>query len=115
MDFRALALSLPETTEKEAWGHPTFRVRDKMFAMLGVGDDHSVRVKSTLDEQTALTQMDPETFSVPGYVGKYGWIRIQLDRVDPEELSELVTEAWRMTAPKRLVKAFDEAHPVAGE
>jgi hypothetical protein len=48
-------------------------------------------------------------------VGKYGWIRIELDRVDPEELTELVTEAWRLTAPKRLVKAFDEAHPVVGE
>ena len=32
IDFRALVLSLPEATEKEAWGHPTFRVRNKMFA-----------------------------------------------------------------------------------
>ncbi|MEA2444724.1 MAG: hypothetical protein QOJ12_2016, partial [Thermoleophilales bacterium] len=102
MDFRALALSLPETTEKDAWGHVTFRVRDKMFAIMGMAGEDNVRVKSTLDEQTALTQMDPETFSVPGYVGKYGWIRIELERVDPEELAELVTEAWRLTAPKRL-------------
>ena len=34
--------------------------------------------------------------------------------VDPDELRELVTEAWRLTAPKRLLKAFDEAHPVPG-
>src|SRR5215218_1879730 len=100
MDFRELALSLPEATEKEAWGRPTFRVREKMFAMVA-SDLSTASVKSTLDEQRALTQMDPGTFSVPRYVGKHGWIGIVLDRVDPDELRELVVEAWRMTAPKR--------------
>lgn len=111
MDFRELALSLPEATEKETWGHPTFRVRNKMFASAGT-DLSTATVKSTLDEQRALTQMDPDTFSVPAYVGKHGWIGILLDRVDPDELRELVVEAWRMTAPKRLVKAWDDQHPL---
>jgi hypothetical protein len=111
VDFRAAALSLPDAVEKEAWGHPTFRVRNKMFATMAP-DGSTASVKSTLDEQRALTQMDPDTFSIPAYVGKHGWIGIQLDRVDPDELRELVTEAWRMTATKRAVKAFDEAHPV---
>ena len=111
MDFRELALSLPEATEKEAWGQPTFRVRNKMFAM-AASDGSSATVKSTLDEQRALTQMEPDTFSVPAYVGKHGWIAIVLGRVDPEELRELVIEAWRMTAPKRLVKVWDDQHPL---
>jgi hypothetical protein len=111
MGFRELALSLPEAVEKETWGHPTFRVRDKMFGSMS-NDGTSGTVKSTLDEQRALTQSDPDTFSVPAYVGQHGWIGIQLDRVDPVELRELVTEAWRMTAPKRLVKPFDAEHPV---
>jgi hypothetical protein len=111
MDFRELALSLPEATEKETWGHPTFRVRNKMFAS-AASDGSSATVKSTLDEQRALTQMDPDTFSVPAYVGKHGWIGIALDRVDPGELRELTVEAWRMTAPKRLVKTWDDEHPL---
>jgi hypothetical protein len=111
VDFRTLVLSLPEATEKEAWGHPTFRVRNKMFATAAT-DLTTATVKSTLDEQRALTQSEPETFFVPKYVGKYGWIAIQLDRVDEDELRELTIEAWRMTAPKRLVKAWDEEHPV---
>lgn len=111
MDFRTLALSLPEATEKETWGHPTFRVRDRMFAAAAT-DLSTGTVKSTLDEQRALTQMEPETFSVPPYVGKHGWIGIAIDRVDPGELRELVIEAWRMTAPKRLVKAWDDEHPL---
>jgi hypothetical protein len=111
MDFRSLALSLPEATEKETWGHPTFRVRDRMFAS-AASDLSTATVKSTLDEQRALTQSDPDTFFVPAYVGKHGWIGIHLDGVDPDELHELVVEAWRMTAPKRLVKAWDEEHPL---
>jgi hypothetical protein len=111
VDFRELALSLPEATEKTSWGHPTFRVRDKMFATMAT-DGTTATVKSTLDEQRALTQSDPDTFSVPAYVGKHGWIGILVDRCDPEELHELVTEAWRMTAPKRLLSAFDAEHPV---
>ena len=111
MGFRELALSLPEATEKETWGHPTFRVRNKMFASAAT-DLSTCTVKSTLDEQRALTQMDPETFFVPAYVGKHGWIGIVLDRVDADELRELTIEAWRMTAPKRLVKVWDEDHPI---
>lgn len=111
MDFRELVLSLPETTGKEAWGRPTFRVRNKMFAM-AASDGSTCTVKSTLDEQRALTQMDPAAFSVPAYVGKHGWIGIVLDRVDPDELRELTIEAWRMTAPRRLVKSWDDEHPV---
>ena len=110
-DFRELALSLPEATEKEAWGHPTFRVRNKMFASAAT-DLSTATVKSTLDEQRALTEMVPETFFVPAYVGKHGWIGIALDRVDADELRELTIEAWRMTAPKRVVKAWDDDHPV---
>ena len=102
---------MPEATEKEAWGHPTFRVRDKMFASASTGLSGGT-VKSTLDEQRALTQSEPATFSVPKYVGKHGWIAVQLDRVDPDELRELVVEAWRMTAPRRLVRTDDEEHPL---
>ena len=109
--MRKIALSLHDAIEKETWGHPTFRVRNKMFASMA-SDGSSGTVKSTMDEQQALTQSEPDTFFVPAYVGQHGWIGIRLDRVDPEELRELVTEAWRMTATKRAVKAFDAQHPV---
>jgi hypothetical protein len=111
VDFRALALSLPGATEKEAWGHPTFRVRDKMFASMAA-DGARASVRSTRDEQRALTEMYPQTFSIPAYFGKHGWIGIDLASVDPDEVRELTIEAWRMTAPKRAVREFDEANPV---
>lgn len=67
----------------------------------------SVTVKASKEAQAALVGSEPETFSVPAYVGQHGWVAVRLDRVDPNELAELIDEAWRMTAPKRLVKAFD--------
>ncbi len=52
--------------------------------------------------------MDPDTFSFPAYVGPSGWVGVRFGGVDAGEMEELITEAWRMTAPKRLVKAFDD-------
>ena len=49
----------------------------------------------------------PATFGLASHVGRYGWTTIRLDRVDPDELRELVVEAWRRTAPKRAVATFD--------
>jgi hypothetical protein len=109
-EVRSFALSLPGAVEKETWGHPTFRVRDKLFASMGP-DGRSGTVKSTLPEQKALIQSRPDVFSVPDYVGRYGWVGVRFDRVDPDELRELIVDGWRMTAPKRLVAAYDAAHP----
>jgi len=105
---RRLALGLPEAVEQETWGAPTFRVRRKIFVMLAEGQ-REAWVKSTHDEQQALTSMDPETFFVPPYVGPSGWVGVRIATVDRDEMLELITEAWRLTAPKRLVQTFDEA------
>ncbi len=104
---RRIALALPEAVEQETWGTPTFRVRRKIFVMFAEGQ-REAWVKSTADEQRALTQMDPETFFVPPYVGPSGWVGVRFGTVDREEMRELITEAWRLTAPKRLVASFDE-------
>jgi len=105
--LRKMALALPEAVEQETWGTPTFRVRKKIFVMLGE-EQREAWVKSTHDEQRALTQMDPDTFFVPPYVGPSGWVGVRFQTVDQDEMRELITEAWRMTAPKRLAAAFDE-------
>jgi hypothetical protein len=105
-ELRQAALSLPEAEERETWGHPTFRVRDKMFATLS-DDGSQATVKATRQEQAALVAADPETFGVPAYVGRHGWVSVQLTTADPDEVRELLAEAWRQTAPKRLVAAYD--------
>ena len=107
-ELRAYALSLPQAHEELTWEvHPTFRVRGKIFAILSA-DEHSVRLKATPEAQQALVASEPETFFLPSHVARFGWVGVELDRADADEVCELVEEAWRRTAPRRLVRDFDE-------
>jgi hypothetical protein len=107
-DAQRIVASLPGGTEVmvEEWGHPTFRVNNKMFAS-GSPDGPTMSVKASREEQAELVASRPETFAVAAYVGRYGWVTVRLSDVDEPELEELLTDAWRRTAPKRLVKEFD--------
>jgi hypothetical protein len=105
---RSFALSLPDAEERETWGTATFRVRNKIYVMFDEKERH-LWIKSTHDEQQALIAMDPEAFFVPSYVGSKGWVGVVVSKADRGEVQDLITEAWRMTAPKRMVAAFDEA------
>jgi hypothetical protein len=61
--LRKLCLALPEAHEKEAWGDPTFRVKDKIFAMHKVGDGRqSLWCKADPYERDALVEAEPEAF-----------------------------------------------------
>ena len=101
-DVRSIALGLPEVEEKLTWETDvTFRVRDKIFVIGADGSD-GISVKASLDQQADLVDLDPATFSPAPYVGRYGWVSVQLDRVDQPLLGKLVRDAWRATAPKKL-------------
>ncbi|HET7232882.1 MAG TPA: MmcQ/YjbR family DNA-binding protein [Longimicrobium sp.] len=104
--MRKIALSLPEAEEKETWGEATFRVRDKIFTVLGE-TGKSAGVKASKEDQALLIASDPETFSVSEYVGRFGWVTVQLARVDAKTMEALIIDAWRRTAPKRTVKEYD--------
>jgi predicted DNA-binding protein (MmcQ/YjbR family) len=102
--LRVACLALPEAHEKEAWGDATFRVRDKIFAMVKTGDGRiSVWCKAPPGSQQVLVGADPETFFVPPYVGPIGWVGMRLDgRPDWDEVAALVIRSYRLVAPKRL-------------
>jgi hypothetical protein len=103
---RRLALSLPDTEERETWETATFRVRERIFVMFS-DRERAAWIKSDHDEQRALIAMDPAAWFRPPYVGPSGWVGAVLAKADGDEVRELVVEAWRLTAPKRLVAAFD--------
>ena len=109
--LRGICMALPEAEEKPFGGHtaPAFRVRDKLFVMTSE-DGTTMTCKGAPGMQQALVSSDPDRFFVPRYTGKNGWIGIRLDvDQDWDELGELVEEAWRRTAPKRVVTAFEAA------
>lgn len=100
-------MGLPEAKEILTWGeHPTFRVRRKIFAIAGENPDR-VSIKATPEVQADLIDLDPGTFSTAPHVGRYGWVLVDLARVEPEQIRPLLVEAWRMTAPKRLHVAME--------
>jgi hypothetical protein len=101
-DVRSIATSLPEVEEKLTWETDvTFRVRDRIFVIGAHGADE-ISVKASLDQQADLIDLDPETFAPAAYVGRYGWVRARLGRLDAPLLEKLVRDAWRATAPKKL-------------
>ena len=104
--LRRTALSFPEAEEVETWGEATFRVRSKMFCILG-SDGRRASVKATPESQTELIAAEPDVYGVAPYVGRHGWVVIDVARADAGEVAELLEDAWRLTAPKTVVRAFD--------
>jgi hypothetical protein len=116
--LRKVCLSLPEAHEVEAWGEPTFRVKNKLFAMHASSDTHhgdgreGVWIKSAHVTQDMLVRADPKRYFVPPYVGKSGWVGAYIDRgVDWEIVGDLLRDAYRLTAPKKLVAQLDSPPP----
>ena len=111
--LRQICLALPEAMEQVAWGDPTWRVRNKIFAMQKgnfEGGRPSLWLKVPDGAQSALVAGDPERFFVPPYVGSKGWVGIYLDTrgVEWAIVESLVEESYRMIAPKRLAATTTE-------
>lgn len=107
--LRTICLELPEAHEVEAWGTPTFRVRNKLFAMYASADTHhgagrpAVWICSNGAQQDLAIHAKPDRYFKPPYVGPSGWIGAWLDRNPPwREIAELLRDGYRRRAPSRL-------------
>jgi hypothetical protein len=110
--LRALCIVLPEVTEKVSHGEPTWFVRKSfvMFADHHHDDRLAFWCAAPPGAQEELVAAEPERFFRPPYVGGRGWLGVYLDvpDVDWTEIAEIVTDAYREVAPKRLVARLDE-------
>lgn len=106
--LRDIALGFPDAVETETWGHPTFRVRDRIFVSYGVDDDgrRHASMKCAPGQQEVLLA-EGEPFFRPRYVGSKGWIGVHLDDdTDWKEIAELIIDSYREIAPKTLAQAI---------
>jgi hypothetical protein len=122
-DVRRIALALPESSERPAYGNTAWRVRDKIFVWerplrpkevsdLGENAPSGPILAVRVDDggvKKALLEDDPETFFTTPHFDGYAAILIRLNRISIEELNELIVEAWLCRAPKRLAKDYLEA------
>ena len=113
--LREVSLALPESFEKLAWKTPTFRVdrkKAKMFVLYSFpeGDRPAFWCNGEEGAQDALTEIDPERFFRPPYLGPRGWIGMYLDRrVSWKEVASLVDASYRLVAPAHLISQLNMA------
>jgi hypothetical protein len=105
-DVRAIALSLPETEERPSYGTPGFRVKDRLFARIREEGVLLVRCADEAEKEFLLGSEPEKFFTIPHYDG-HASVLVRLSAVDRDELAELLTEAWRVRAPKRLAESLD--------
>lgn len=107
--LRAICLALPEAAEREAWSDPTWRVRERIFAMLKQGDGRpSVWLKAPEGSQAILIGADPDRFHRPPYVGHKGWVGMRLDNApDWGEVDSLIRRSYSLIAPRALARLLE--------
>lgn len=107
--LRKLVQHLPEVNEiVDKHGHTSFQVRKKTFVMLGDGEDGpGMCVKSDKTTQAALIKTGK--FAKTPYIGQHGWVSpVEVPPKDWKEMAGLVEAAYRMAAPKTLVRQLDQ-------
>ncbi|MCB0917698.1 MAG: MmcQ/YjbR family DNA-binding protein [Actinobacteria bacterium] len=103
--LRSLALALPESTEVEAWGRPTFRA-GKMFAVYGRTPEDGANLIVKPDPEDLPGLRDDGRFYVPPYFKT--WLALDLDdTTDWLEVNELLDASYRQVAPKRLTDRLE--------
>jgi hypothetical protein len=106
-DVIEIGTRLPGVELGTSYGTPALRVRGKGMCRLRTNPDALVLRVSDMGEREALLQSQPDVFfSTPHYDG-YPYVLVRLTAVDPVELEELLEEAWRVRAAKRVVKAWE--------
>ena len=94
----AHARTLPEVEESTSYGTPAIKVAGRLMARLRTDADGGLALRcTTADKQALVEGDDPAFYTTPHYDG-YDYVLVDLDRVDPVELFELVGEAWHVAA-----------------
>jgi hypothetical protein len=107
-DVVAIAGELPEVEVSTSYGTPALKVKGKGFARLRSEAEGGLMLMCRMDEKEALLASgDPAFYTTPHYDG-YGAILVDLERIDPDQLTELVQEAWRLKAPARVRRMFHD-------
>jgi len=114
--LRRLCLALPEVTERLSHGEPTWFVQGKKTFVTYANHHHDDRLAfwcaAPPSAQEVLVGSDPERFFRPPYVGPRGWLGVYLDvPVDWDLIANLVADAYREVAPKRLVAMLEAQKP----
>ncbi len=111
-EARQLALALPETSERVSYGTPAFFAGKILFARLQ--DNFEIlAVKMPFDERDVRMTSQPALFFVTPHYLNWPMVLVHLERIETDELAEILTGAWRVAATKRMLKAFEADRPAS--
>ncbi len=110
---RALMTRLPETEEVLSHGSPSFKVAGKTFATYTINHHGDGRVALNLDSppgaQQLYTEMEPEYYFVPPYVGPKGWLGVELNTgISWPSVVARTREAYEKRASAKLIAEIPE-------
>ncbi len=105
-EVSAIALELPGVEPGTSYGTPAFRVGRKFLVRLRE-DGETLAVRIDFDERDILIAADPEAFFITEHYRNYPAVVVRLAAVDPDSLRQVLAQAWRQIAPKRLVAEHD--------
>jgi hypothetical protein len=114
-DVRRVALSLPRTEEKLIRDRIKFKVGRLVYAAISP-DESSMGFAFPKEERAALVAGDPEKFRMPISSDlRYNWVRTWLTRLEPDEMRELIVDAWSMCVPKSVAIDFFRAQGITDQ
>jgi predicted DNA-binding protein (MmcQ/YjbR family) len=105
--LREICLALPDVVEGEAWGHPVWRVGKSMFAGWELVKGNSCVNVKLEEPHIEFLQGDPRVISTTMW-GKNHWVSLEAAKIeDWAEITDMVLESYRMSAPKRSLAKLD--------
>jgi hypothetical protein len=106
-DARAIAETLPRSYEAVVRDCVKFRVGQIVYVAFS-RDETIMGFGYPKEERDALVASDPDKFRLPAASDlRFNWVCVRLDRIDEDELHELVVDAWRMCVPKKVAAEYE--------
>jgi hypothetical protein len=108
-DIRAVASTLPRSSEGLVHGRVKFRVGRIVYLSIS-RDGSTMGFAFPKEWRDALVDSEPDKFSLPGQSDlRYHWAHVRLAAIDEHEMRELVEDAWAFTVPKRVAEEYASA------
>ena len=110
-DVRRIALEFPGAGERPSYGgRPSWRTPKQMFLWIREQPEALVVWVESEEDKLAMISAEPDKFFTTDHYDGHPTVLIRLEGIDVDEATELITETWRLRAPKKIVAAWDEAH-----
>jgi hypothetical protein len=106
-EIRQMILSFPNVEEHSVFGGPTFRIGKRFLACIAKIDPNTlcIKVPDRLEREYHLSTR-PDTYYLTDHYASFECLLVRMPQADPQELYDLVEQAWLEFAPKRLVTAY---------